>query len=332
MRRIGLGLLLAAVSVALLGFWWINTSLNTSELEQPFSVRPGSSAREAAQAIAQVSASSTPKPVLATLLWAWFRASGQARQIKSGSYELEPGMSAADVLARLVKGDQSVLMVTFVEGWTFRQMRATLTKTASLRQTLTGLSNETVMAQLGRPDQHPEGRFFPDTYAYGKGSTDLDVLRRAMTAMDKRLAAAWATRDPKLPLGAPDDALILASIVEKETGKPTDRGQIAGVFANRLRIDMPLQTDPTVIYGLGERFDGNLRKRDLQADTPYNTYTRKGLPPTPIAMPGEAALQAAVRPQTTDALYFVARGDGTSQFSSNLSDHNRAVNKYQRGQ
>jgi UPF0755 protein len=179
---------------------------------------------------------------------------------------------------------------------------------------------------------HPEGRFFPDTYTYAKGSSDLALLRRAMRAMDKKLDAAWALRAPDAAVKTPDEALILASIVEKETGKPVDRPMIAGVFNNRLRSGMLLQTDPTVIYGLGESFDGNLRKKDLQADTPWNTYTRAGLPPTPIAMPGKAALLAAVQPAPTKALYFVARGDGTSQFSSTLEEHNRAVNKFQRGQ
>jgi UPF0755 protein len=187
------------------------------------------------------------------------------------------------------------------------------------------------MDQLGMPGVHPEGRFFPDSYSYGKGSSDLQVLRRAARAMDKRLAQAWAQREPGLPIESPQQALILASIVEKETGKASDRPLIAGVFVNRLRIGMRLQTDPTVIYGLGERFDGDLRKRDLLADTPYNTYTRGGLPPTPIAMPGKAALLAAVQPARTPALYFVARGDGSSQFSATLEEHNRAVNRYIRG-
>jgi UPF0755 protein len=178
---------------------------------------------------------------------------------------------------------------------------------------------------------HPEGRFFPDTYTYSKGASDLAVLKRAARAMDKRLDAAWALRSPDTPLKTPEQALILASIIEKETGKPSDRQQIGGVFTNRLRLGMLLQTDPSVIYGLGEKFDGNLRKRDLLADTPYNTYTRAGLPPTPIAMPGKAALLAAVQPAPTQALYFVSRGDGSSQFSTSLDEHNRAVNQYIRG-
>jgi UPF0755 protein len=193
------------------------------------------------------------------------------------------------------------------------------------------MSDEQLMVALGAPPGvSPEGRFHPDTYAYSKGSSDLAVLKRAYRAMQKRLDAAWQERAPDTPLRSADDALVLASIVEKETGVGTDRGLVAGVFVNRLRLGMPLQTDPSVIYGLGTSFDGNLRKRDLLADTPYNTYTRSGLPPTPIAMPGKAALLAAVRPEPTKALYFVSRGDGRSEFSETLTDHNRAVNQFQR--
>jgi UPF0755 protein len=188
------------------------------------------------------------------------------------------------------------------------------------------------MQKLGQAERHPEGRFYPDTYTYSKGSSDLKVLQRAMHAMDLHLATAWAARSENLPLKTPDDLLTLASIVEKETGSARDRDMIASVFINRLRMGMLLQTDPTVIYGLGDRFDGKLHHRDLQADTPWNTYTRAGLPPTPISMPGKAALMAAAQPATSKALYFVARGDGSSQFSDNLDAHNRAVNTYQRGQ
>ena len=193
------------------------------------------------------------------------------------------------------------------------------------------MSDAQVMAAIGSPGDLPEGRFYPDTYAYSKGSADLAVLKRAHHAMEVRLAQAWAERASDTPLRDIEEVLKLASIVEKETGAAADRGKVAGVFANRLRIGMPLQTDPTVIYGMGEAFDGNLRKRDLQTDTPYNTYTRGGLPPTPISMPGKASLLAAARPDPTKALYFVARGDGSSEFSETLTEHNRAVNKYQRG-
>ncbi len=269
-------------------------------------------------------------PVL--LLQAWFRFSGQARMIKAGSYEITPGTTPRKLLNMLVRGEETVKSFTLVEGWNFRQVRAALQKAEHITPDSVGLSPETIMEKLGRPGLHPEGRFFPDTYAYAKGSSDLALLKRAVRAMDKRLNAARALRSPQTPLKTPEQALILASIVEKETGKPADRPQIGGVFSNRLRIGMMLQTDPSVIYGLGEQFDGNLRKRDLLADTPYNTYTRTGLPPTPITMPGKAALMAAVQPDATKALYFVARGDGSSEFSESLDAHNRAVNKYIRGQ
>jgi UPF0755 protein len=205
-----------------------------------------------------------------------------------------------------------------------------LAQSEGLQASTRGLSDADVMAQLGLAGMVPEGRFFPDTYAYARGSTDLAVLRRALHAMDRELRAAWAQRQQNLPLTSPEQVLILASIVEKETGLEADRTRVAGVFVNRLRIGMPLQTDPTVIYGLGEAFDGNLKRVHLQTDTPFNTYTRTGLPPTPIAMPGRAALRAAVQPAVTRALYFVARGDGSSAFSETLAEHNRAVNQYQR--
>jgi len=234
-------------------------------------------------------------------------------------------------LRMLVRGEETLRQVTLVDGWTFAQVRAALAKAEQLKPDTQGLTDEAIMALLGRPGTNPQGRFYPDTYNYAKGSSDLAVLRRAMRLMDTRLAAAWAQRAPGLPITTPDQALILASIVEKETGQAADRAMIAGVFCNRLRLGMPLQTDPSVIFGLGDKFDGTLHKRDLQTDTPWNTYTRVGLPPTPIAMPGDAALIAALHPATTKALYFVARGDGSSEFSTSLDEHNRAVNKYQKG-
>ena len=234
------------------------------------------------------------------------------------------------MLQKLARGEEALRALTLVEGWNWRQVRQALAREDQLRHDTAALTDEALMAQLGRPGVAPEGRFFPDTYTYAKGTSDMALLRRALHAMDRRLEAAWALRSPDTPLRTPDDALILASIVEKETGRASDRGQIAGVFVNRLRVGMLLQTDPTVIYGLGEKFDGNLRRRDLQTDTPWNTYTRAGLPPTPIAMPGKASLIAAVQPEATRALYFVAKGDGTSHFSPSLEEHNRAVNRYQR--
>jgi UPF0755 protein len=231
-----------------------------------------------------------------------------------------------------VPGAAPLRSLTLVEGWNFRQVREALLQAESLKPQTKDMADDAIMAALGTPGTHPEGRFFPETYTYSKGSSDLALLKRAQRAEAKHLQAAWSQRSPDSPLKTPEEALILASIVEKETGRASDRAMVAGVFVNRLRQGMPLQTDPTVIYGLGEKYDGKLHRRDLQTDTPYNTYTRSGLPPTPIAMPGKASLLAAVLPAPTKALYFVARGDGSSQFSATLEEHNRAVNKYQRGQ
>ena len=305
--------------------WWVNQSLRLSGETVDLSIEPGTPVRAVAQLVSEAGVDVNP-----TLLYWWFRLSGQARLIRAGSYEIEAGASARSLLQKLVRGEEALRAVTLVEGWNFSQVRAALAKAEQLKPEAKGLPDYMIMKVLGRPGLHPEGRFFPDTYTYAKGSSDLAVLKRAMRAMDKNLAAVWRQRSPDAPLKTPEQALILASIVEKETGRPSDRPMIAGVFANRLRIGMMLQTDPTVIYGMGDAFDGNLRKRDLQADTPWNTYTRPGLPPTPIAMPGKSALLAAVRPAASKALYFVARGDGSSEFSASLEEHNRAVNKYQR--
>ncbi len=326
-----LGLLgLAGLVTSLAAAWWLHAPIEIRpaagaqvlDLEIEF----GDSPRQVAQTVRSVGAQVNP-----TLLYAWFRVSGQARQIKAGNYEIAPGTAPRALLRMLVRGEETLKTVTLPEGLNFAQVRAALAKAEMLRPDSSELTAEQIMDKIGRPGLHPEGRFFPDTYSYGKGSSDLQVLRRAARAMDKRLAQVWSQREPGLPIDSAQQALILASIVEKETGKASDRPLIAGVFVNRLRLGMRLQTDPTVIYGLGERFDGDLRKRDLLADTPYNTYTRSGLPPTPIAMPGKAALLAAVQPARTPALYFVARGDGSSQFSATLEEHNRAVNRYIRG-
>ncbi|MBX9960761.1 MAG: endolytic transglycosylase MltG [Burkholderiaceae bacterium] len=309
------------------GAWWLQRPVPMKSEMVEITVEPGMSARAVVQALVKGGVEVDPQ-----LLYWWIRLSGQARQIKAGSYEIGRGPTPRTLLSKLVRGEVAQRSVTLAEGLTFAQWRVTLRNAPHLRQDGLDLEPEALMARLGRPGVHPEGRFFPSTYTYAKGSSDLALLRRAMQEMDQRLAAAWARRAPDSPLRTPDEALILASIVEKETGRASDRGQISGVFNNRLRKGMLLQTDPTVIYGLGEKFDGNLRKRDLQTDTPWNTYTRKGLPPTPIAMPGEESLLAAVQPEQTSALYFVARGDGTSAFSATLEEHNRAVRKYQLGQ
>ncbi|QTN28704.1 endolytic transglycosylase MltG [Rhodoferax sp. AJA081-3] len=319
-----LGLVLAAAGA---GYLWVNQPFDLAAESVDVSVEPGMSAREVAATVAQAGVAVNP-----VLLHAWFRLSGQSRQIRAGSYELDRLTTPTSLLQKLVRGEEALRSVTLVEGWTFRQVRDALKKAEQLKPDSQALSANDIMMQLGKPGVPAEGHFFPDTYTYSKGSSDLAVLKRAMQAMDKRLAAAWAQRDPKSPLTTPEQALVLASIVEKETGAPADRPTISAVFNNRLAIGMRLQTDPTVIYGLGDAFDGNLRKKDLLADTPWNTYTRVGLPPTPIAMPGKASLIAAVQPAPSKALYFVAKGDGSSHFSTTLDEHNRAVNKYQRGQ
>jgi len=320
------------VMLAVLGaggwaLWWVHHPMRLASPAIDLSIEPGTLPRGVAQAVRDAGVDVEPQ-----LLYAWFRLSGQGRAIKAGSYELETGITPHTLLAKLARGEESLHAVTIVEGWNIRQVRAALAKEDALKPDTKALPDDALMALLGRAGQHPEGRFFPDTYTFAKGSSDVAVLRRAMRAMDRRLEAAWQQRSPSASAKTPEEALILASIVEKETGRAVDRPLVSAVFNNRLRIGMPLQTDPTVIYGLGASFDGNLRKKDLQTDTPWNTYTRGGLPPTPIAMPGKASLLAAVQPAPSEALYFVARGDGTSQFSANLDDHNRAVNKYQRKQ
>jgi UPF0755 protein len=318
---------LAGLGAAGWAYWWVNQPLRLPAATVDLSIEPGTLPRGVAQAVKDAGVDVSPD-----LLYAWFRVSGEGRRIKAGSYELETGITPRELLAKLARGEESLRAVTLVEGWNFRQVRAALAKEETLKPDTRALADEAVMAMLGRPTQHPEGRFFPDTYTYAKGSSDAAVLRRAMRAMDKRLAAAWAQRSPQAVVKTPDEALILASIVEKETGKAEDRPLVAAVFNNRLRVGMPLQTDPTVIYGMGAAYDGSLHKKDLLTDTPWNTYTRAGLPPTPISMPGKASLLAAVQPAPSNALYFVSRGDGSSHFSASLDEHNRAVNKYQRGQ
>jgi UPF0755 protein len=306
--------------------WWLHQPLALAHEPLELEIEHGTTPRGVARAVVAAGVR-----VDAQLLYAWFRVSGQDRQIKAGNYEIAAGTTPYSLLQKLARGEESLRALTLVEGWNWRQVRAALAREEALQPDSAGLSDAALMQRLGRAGVPPEGRFFPDTYTYAKGSSDLAVLRRALHAMDRHLDAAWAQRASDSPLKSPEQALILASIVEKETGRASDRPMIAGVFSNRLRIGMLLQTDPTVIYGLGDQFDGNLRKRDLQTDTPWNTYTRAGLPPTPIAMPGKAALLAAVQPQATKALYFVAKGDGSSHFSASLDEHNRAVNRYQRG-
>ena len=290
-----------------------------------FSIKPGSSLRSATRQMVEsgVELSAWQFNLLGRML-------GKAATIKAGSYEIGRGITPLALLDKLSAGEVTQAEVTLIEGWTFRQMRAALNAAPGLRHDSATLGEAEIMAQLDAAGRSPEGLFFPDTYLFGKGSSDLEVLKRAYRAMERQLQAAWQQRAPDLPYRSPYEALIMASVIEKETGQAADRALIGGVFVNRLRIGMMLQTDPTVIYGLGEKFDGNLRRKDLLADTPHNTYTRPGLPPTPIAMPGQASLQAALNPAKTPALYFVARGDGSSEFSRTLAEHEHAVNKYQR--
>lgn len=310
-------------------WWWLGQPLVLpagTSAEQPLAVEipPGASARGVASALTNAGVQAPP-----LLLQAWFRLSGQSRAIKAGVYEIQPGATPRSLLGQLVRGEQALRSLTLLEGWNFRELMAAVRASPDLTQDLEGLDAAGIMAKIGYPGRHPEGRFFPDTYRMVRQAPASSVLKQAAQAMEQRLAQAWEQRDPSTLLRSPDEALILASIIEKETGAEADRALVGGVFNNRLRIGMRLQTDPTVIYGLGERFDGNLRKIDLQTDTPYNSYTRAGLPPTPISMPGWASLLAAVKPADTRALYFVARGDGSSQFSATLDEHNAAVRKFQ---
>ncbi|MGH8661953.1 MAG: endolytic transglycosylase MltG [Burkholderiales bacterium] len=322
--------LLGAAAAAALLFasafaWYATAEITTAPLPLQFSIKPGSTLRGAAREMEQ--AGVLRRPALFVLM---ARLLGEARTIKAGNYELGEPVTPYHLLQKIVHGDVTQAAVRFVEGWTFRQMRRVLDEHPGLAHATHGLSDEELLQRLGAGESSPEGLFFPDTYHFASGSSDLRVLARAYRLMRSHLEAQWSARAPDLPLAAPYEALILASIVEKETGSEEDRPLIAAVLVNRLRKGMLLQADPTVIYALGESFDGNLRKRDLLADGPYNTYTRAGLPPTPIATPGLASLAAALNPPASDALYFVSRGDGTSHFSRTLGEHERAVTKYQR--
>jgi len=264
--------------------------------------------------------------------WYWRALAWQmnaSKNLHAGEYPLTPNLTPREFLRRMINGEVIQHKFTIVEGWNFKQLRNALTQEVKLQQTLNGVSENEIMRRLGVPDQSPEGRFLPETYSFVRGMSDFELLKRAHFAMQQTLDNLWPHREPTLSLTTPDQALILASIVEKETGHAEERPQIASVFLQRLKIGMRLQTDPTVIYGLGENFDGNLTRRDLETDTPFNTYTREGLPPAPIAMPGKASLEAVLRPASGKALYFVARGNGTHVFSETLEAHNRAVAKYQ---
>lgn len=316
----GVLLLIAALCVR---YPLADLPLKSSPLQ--FSVSSGSTLRSASQQMVQagVLGSALPFEVVMRLF-------GDPRNIKAGNYEVERGLTPFDLMEKLTRGQNTALAITFVEGWTFRQMRKVLDENPALKHETQRLSEPEILRRLGIERESPEGLFFPDTFHFSLGGSDLNILKRSYDLMQKHLTVQWERRAPEVPLATPYDALILASIVEKETGKALERSLISAVFINRLKLGMKLQTDPTVIYGLGELFDGNLRRQDLTSDGPYNTYTRAGMPPTPIAMPGLASLHAALNPAPTDALYFVAKGDGSSHFSRSYEEHDRAVTRYQR--
>lgn len=306
------------------GYWALDP-ITTEEPPIEFSITPGSGAHAAGQ---QIMEAGVPiEPLLFNLL---ARLTGKSGKIKAGAYELKPGTSPLALVDQLVRGEFAQETLTIIEGWTFRQMRQAIAAHKGLKHDTIALSDKELMTRISSDFKQPEGLFFPDTYLFAKGASELQIFRQAHTMLLSHLAEAWDKRDPALPYKNPYEALVMASIVEKETGQKSERTMIAGVFVNRLKLGMLLQTDPTVIYGMGTKYDGKIHKKDLETDTPYNTYTRSGLPPTPIALPGQQSLAAALAPAKTAALYFVSRGNGTSQFSDNLPDHNRAVNQYQR--
>lgn len=316
---------LAAVGLWLYVAWYVSTPLPTKSLPVEVEIPKGTRFRDAVTILEQagIDAGGLRFEALA-------RGLGRAQAIKAGSYEFSRALTPLELLDKLTRGDVRQAELRFVEGWTLRQVRQALDASDHLRHDSSEMDEDALRAAIGATEPRLEGLLFPDTYLFAKGSSDIAVLRRAYHAMQRHLAAEWQARNANLPYQTPYEALIMASIIEKETGQAVERDLIAGALVNRLRIGMRLQTDPTVIYGLGESFDGNLKKIHLLTDGPYNTYTRAGLPPTPIAIPGLASLRAALQPAKTDALYYVARGDGSSQFSRTLEDHNRAVNKYQR--
>ena len=323
-------LLIIFASVAAAGglYFFANQALVFKPASVSYDLKLGSNLRSVARELKTLGVLDVAGgPLLFEILG---RILGDAPHIKAGNYEIESPIAPLKLLQKMTRGDATQSAVRFIDGWTFKQIREALDTHEALKHDTKDLTNQAIARALGIADAQPEGWIFPETFHFSRGTSDLAVLKRAHQMMQSRLAALWAKRTASLPLATPYEALILASIIEKETGKAVDRPMIGSVFINRLRINMRLQTDPTVIYGMGDDFDGNLRRRDLQTDTPWNTYTRAGLPPTPIAMPGLASIQAALNPADSKMLYFVARGDGSSQFSRTLDEHNAAVNKYQR--
>jgi UPF0755 protein len=304
--------------------WYVNSPVRMSAESVEIEIPQGTRLRAAVALLERSGVRVRPRhfEVLARIL-------GRERDIKAGNYVVTQPVTPVELLEKLTRGDVTQAEIRLIEGWTFAQFRQALDASADLRHDTAGIEDTEILKRIQATEGHPEGLFFPDTYLFARGSSDLAVFRRAYRAMQRHLQNEWNARDANVPYKSPYEALIMASIIEKETGRPEERDQIGGVLVNRLRIGMRLQVDPTVIYGLGATFDGNLKKAHLLEDGPYNTYTRAGLPPTPIAMPGRASLRAALRPGKTDALYYVSRGDGTSHFSRNLNEHNRAVSKYQ---
>jgi peptidoglycan lytic transglycosylase G len=323
-KELLLWVLFVVVIVAGLFTYYARTPIPLDHIPFDFSLKPGSSLKSATRQIQQ--AGGVNNEFLFVLL---ARTLGKAKQIKPGNYQLEHEVSPLQLLNMISKGQIEQSSLTIIEGSNFKELRALLNADSTLRHDSAALTDAEILKRIGATESAPEGIFFPDTYNFARGSSDLIVLKRAYHLMQHNLQTSWKNRAPDLPFKSPYEALTLASIVEKETGQRSDRPMIASVFINRLRKKMRLQTDPTVIYGMGDKFDGNLRKQDLQQDTPYNTYTRDGLPPTPISLPGLASIQAVLHPVPSKALYFVARGDGSSQFSESLVEHNRAVNRYQ---
>lgn len=323
-KLIALGCILLVIATSWL-FYYANMPFSIDTLPLDFRIKPGSTLRSSAKQMvdARVLKDSWQFIILARVL-------GKSDEIKAGNYQLQIASTPLQLLKKITKGDATQTEIKFIEGWTFSEMKEVLRNNPSVRKTILHLTETEILKLIGAPEPALEGIFFPDTYYFSVGTTDLIILKRAYATMQKHIQSAWQTRAPRLPYNTLYEALIMASIVEKETGKASDRSLVAAVFTNRLRKKMRLQTDPTVIYGMGETFDGNLRKKDLLTDHPFNTYTRAGLPPTPIAMPGLASIQSVMHPAEANVLYFVAKGDGSSYFSSSLVEHNRAVDKYQK--
>jgi UPF0755 protein len=319
-------LLLAVLAAGGYAAWYVASPLPVAGLPAEIEIPSGTRFRGAVAQLERAGINVRPYHFEALA-----RALGRERDIKAGNYLITQPLTPLELLDKLTRGDVTQAQIQLIEGWTFGQFRQALDASPDLRHDSKALQDSEILSRIQAAEPHPEGLFFPDTYLFARGSSDLNVLRRAYRTMQRHLMNEWNTRAPNVPYGSPYEALIMASIIEKETGRPEERDQIGGVLVNRLRIGMRLQVDPTVIYGLGAAFDGNLKKAHLLEDGPYNTYTRAGLPPTPIAMPGIASLRAAVRPAKTDALYYVSRGDGSSHFSRSIDEHNRAVNKYQLG-